>query len=229
MVNVKIIQVCPRFYPDIGGIESHVYEISKRLAENNDVLVYTTDPTGKLPKKEIINGIKIHRFRSFAPNESYFFSPDLYFALKKEKCDVLHVHSFQAFPAFLAYLNRNISRKLIFTPHYHPIGGTIFRSFLRKFYDKIQKKIFDGSNGIICLTNYEKEILHSKYTIPLEKIIVIPNGVDIKKFKNLKTPKKEHSFRILYVGRLEKYKRVHWILLSLRSLIKNSQIKKYIL
>ena len=78
--NMKIIQVCPRFFPDIGGIETHVYEISKRLAKdsNNEVYVYTTDPTGKLPKKQIIDGIHVRRFKSFAPNEAYFFSLQLY-------------------------------------------------------------------------------------------------------------------------------------------------------
>lgn len=91
---MKIIQVCPRFFPDIGGIETHVYEISKRLAKDNDVYVYTTDPTGKLPKQEMIEGVNVLRFKSFAPNEAYFFSPLMYFALKKQSCDILHVHSF---------------------------------------------------------------------------------------------------------------------------------------
>ena len=51
---MKIIQVCQRYYPDIGGIETHVREISEMLVKRGyDIEVVCTDPTGKLPEKEI--------------------------------------------------------------------------------------------------------------------------------------------------------------------------------
>jgi glycosyltransferase involved in cell wall biosynthesis len=60
---MRIAQVCPRYYPYIGGIETHVKEISERLMMRNfEVEVLTTDPSGKLPKEEIINCIKVRRF-----------------------------------------------------------------------------------------------------------------------------------------------------------------------
>lgn len=220
--------MCPRFLPNIGGIETHVYEISKRLSRKHKVLVYTTDPTGKLPKEEVIKNIKIKRFKSYAPNQAFYFSPQLYFALKKESCDVLHVHSFQAFPAFLAYLamDKNRVKKLIFTPHYHPKGGTVFRSFLRKFYDGIQKQILINADKVVCVSNYERKILNKKFNIPFKKMIYIPNGIDAEKFEKLPKVKKVFDFQILFVGRLEKYKRVQWILNSLKRLIEIYPNKK---
>jgi glycosyltransferase involved in cell wall biosynthesis len=68
---MKILQVCPRYPPDIGGVEEHVRNISERLARKYDVTVFTTDPTGKFQKKAIINSVKIRRFKSWAPSESY--------------------------------------------------------------------------------------------------------------------------------------------------------------
>ena len=51
---MKIAQVCPRYFPCIGGVETNVKEISERLVlENHDVEVITTDPSGKLRKKDI--------------------------------------------------------------------------------------------------------------------------------------------------------------------------------
>ena len=47
---MKIAQICPRFYPDIGGVETHVYEISRRLAKEFELEILTTDPSGKLIK-----------------------------------------------------------------------------------------------------------------------------------------------------------------------------------
>ena len=40
---MKIVQVCHRYYPNTGGIENHVKEISERLAKKFDVEVITAD------------------------------------------------------------------------------------------------------------------------------------------------------------------------------------------
>jgi len=226
---MKIIQVCQRFNPDIGGIEKHVYEISKRLARNNDIYVYTTDPSGKLPKKDFIDGIKVFRFKSFAPNEAYFFSPSMYFALRKQSCDILHAHSFHAFPAFLAYNAVKNFRKFVFTPHYHPVASTPFRNNMHRLYDPLQVKIFHKANKIICVSDHEIELINQRFRIPKEKMVNIPNGIDVKRFEKLaryKKYKKKDNFRILYVGRLEKYKRIQWILFAVREILKRFPDKK---
>jgi glycosyltransferase involved in cell wall biosynthesis len=226
--EVKIIQVCPRFLPYIGGVEKHVYEISKRLAKKHKVVVYTTDPSGELPKNEKVDGITIKRFRSFAPSEAYFFSYGLFSSLKKESCDILHAHCFQAFPSILAIEAAKKSRikKIIFTPHFHPNAGTMYRNFLRKFYDSCQKRTFLKSDKIICISEREKEILNNRFQIEQQKMSVIPNGIDIEKFRNLPDIKKTKNFKMLYVGRLEKYKRIHWILIALKRIIERNYDQK---
>jgi glycosyltransferase involved in cell wall biosynthesis len=222
---MKIVQVCPRFFPDIGGVETHVYEISKRLAKDNEVCVYTTDPTGKLPKEEVLDGIRVLRFKSFAPNDAYFFSPQLYFALKKESCDVLHVHSFHALPSFMAYCATKNFKKLIFTPHYHPRASTRFRGVMHKLYDSLQSRLFRKADKVICVSDYERDLISKKFGVPRLKIANIPNGIDVERFMELPECRKD-GFHILYVGRLEKYKRVQWILESLKDLIKKYPDRK---
>ncbi len=50
---MKIAQVCPRYYPYIGGVETHVQEISQRLVKRGfEVDVVCTDTTGGLRKRE---------------------------------------------------------------------------------------------------------------------------------------------------------------------------------
>ena len=81
---MRIAQVCARYYPYIGGVETHVREVSERLAKKAiEVEVLTTDSSGKLPKQEIINGVKIRRFKSWAPSDAYRFSPLLHSYLCK--------------------------------------------------------------------------------------------------------------------------------------------------
>jgi len=220
-MSMKIIQVCPRFLPCIGGVETHVYEISRRLAKNNEVFVFTTDSSGKLPKEEIIDGIKVRRFKSFAPNESYFFSFELLSALKKENCDILHSHSFHSMTSFLSYLatDKCKPKKFIFTPHYNIGAGSKFRDFLHIFYDPIQKKLFWGANKVICVSRYEKDIIKKKFGVSEEKIVYIPNGLNLEEFDTVEKQTKLYDFEILFVGRLEKYKRVHEAIYALKPII----------
>jgi len=217
---MKIIQVCPRFFPHIGGVETHVYEISKRLAKKHEVYVYTTDPSNKLPRFDVIDGIKVRRFWSFAPNDSYFFSPGLYFALKKENCDIIHAHLYHAFPAIEAVFARSNKSKFIFNPYFHGESHTKFRNFLFNFYHLVGEKIFQKADSIICSSEYEKEILRK--FLNYNKVSVIPLGIDVDKFK--KNMKKMQEIKtILYVGRLEKYKGVDQLIKAM-SLLKNYDI-----
>lgn len=52
-MSIKVAQVCPRYYPYIGGVETHVESISERLAgQGLDVEILTTDPSGNLLSEE---------------------------------------------------------------------------------------------------------------------------------------------------------------------------------
>jgi len=215
---MKILQVCPRYPPDIGGVEEHVKNISERLARKYDVSVFTTDPTGKFPKEEIINGVKVRRFKSWAPSESYYFSRELKECLmrKSDDFDVVHAHSYHAFPALYAAQAKNMN-KLIFTPHYHGGGHTFFRSMLHVPYKFLGKNIFSKADKIICVSNYEKSLVLNHFKICEEKVTVIPNGVNLEEFKCLERRKKDYR-AILYVGRLEKYKGVQYLIEALSNL-----------
>ncbi|WP_292379757.1 glycosyltransferase family 4 protein [Methanosarcina sp. UBA289] len=220
---MKIAQICPRYYPDIGGVETHVREISERLVKaGHDVEVITTDPTGKLSKREIVNGVKVLRFRSFAPGNAYYLAPQIYTYLKEHDYDVIHAHSYHAFPAFFASLERH-GGKLVFTPHYHRHGHTAFRDLLHKPYRLLGKMIFSRADSVICVSEYEKKLVESDFKVA-EKTIKIPNGINLKEFENLKQPGKESKKKarreklLLYVGRLEEYKGIQYIIQSLPEL-----------
>jgi glycosyltransferase involved in cell wall biosynthesis len=203
---MKLLQVCPRYYPNIGGVEEHVRNISERLVKDYDVTVATTDPSGKLLKEEVINGVKIKRFTSWAPKESYFFSRDLNTFLKanSQSFDIVHAHSYHAFPALYAAQTKG-KNKLFFTAHYHGTGHSFLRKFLHVPYKHFGKKIFDAADQLICVSNYERDLLLRNFKINPVKTHVIPNGVTISDFQGIVKRKRTHR-TILFVGRLEKYK-----------------------
>ncbi|AAM30345.1 glucosyltransferase [Methanosarcina mazei Go1] len=222
---MKIAQICPRYSPDIGGVETHVKEISERLVKaGHDVEVITTDPSGKLEKRDTINGVKVIRFRSFAPGNAYYFAPQIYFYLKKHNFDVIHAHSYHALPALFAALGKR-ERKLVFTPHYHRSGHTAFRNLLHKPYRLFGKVIFSRSDSVICVSEYEKRLVEADFRVE-GKTVKIPNGINLKEFEHLRNSqkgkgvekKKGKEKTLLYVGRLEEYKGVQYIIQSLPEL-----------
>jgi len=209
---MKILQVCPRYYPYIGGLETHVKEVSERLAKKGlEVEIWTTDPFGTLPKEDMIGNLKIKRFRSWAPNEAYYFSRDLKKCLAKNmgRFDIVHAHGYHAFPALYAAQTKS-KNKLIFTPHYHGKGHTFFRNLLHIPYRFLAKRLLEKADRIICVSNYEKSLLTQNFKVNEEKILTISNGLNLEEFKALRKQKKDYR-AILCVARLEKYKGIGFL------------------
>ena len=47
---MRLLIATPRAFPYMGGVENHVYQVSRRLAQAGlSVTVVSTDPDGKLP------------------------------------------------------------------------------------------------------------------------------------------------------------------------------------
>ena len=49
---MKILQVCPKYYPSIGGVEQHVRNTSERLAYDHEITVFTCDSSGQCLRKK---------------------------------------------------------------------------------------------------------------------------------------------------------------------------------
>jgi glycosyltransferase involved in cell wall biosynthesis len=221
-----IAHVCHRYYPYIGGVETHVEEICTRLLNRGlQVEVLTTDPSGKLPVEETVNGVKVRRFKSWAPNEAYYFSESLrkYLKKKSSEYDVVHAHGYHSFPALYAAQAKG-RNKLVFTPHYHGSGHTVFRSLLHRPYKFLSRGIFERADKVVCVSNYEQALIFEHFRVDRERTVVIPNGIKLDEFRNLEKRSKNHKIA-LYVGRLEKYKGVHHLIRALSKLNDNISLE----
>jgi glycosyltransferase involved in cell wall biosynthesis len=209
---MKILQVCPKYHPVIGGAEEYVKNISERLAKKHEVTVFACDPSGKLPREEKINGVLVRRFKSFSPGNAYHISLKMERELKKSEFDIVHGHNYHALPL---YFSRNAKRKrFIVNPYYHVYGSTLIRDFLIKLYKQFGKVLFEQADRIITLSEYEKHLLLNDFNINDDKISVIPNGVDLAGFDNLGGISRD-SKGILCISRLEEYKGVQHIIKAL--------------
>ena len=65
---LRVLMVTARYLPDMGGIETHVNEVSRRLAMNGDfeITVLATDRTRSRPDREVIEGVTVLRVPGLA-------------------------------------------------------------------------------------------------------------------------------------------------------------------
>lgn len=214
---MKVIQVTPRYFPHIGGVEKHVKEISEMLVMKGfEVEVLCTDSSRKLPRQEIINGVKVTRFWAFSPNESYYFSPSMYFYLKDQTYDVVHAHNYHSFTSLFAALAKK--RKFIFTPHSFGFNKSLTKNILHKLYKPFGSYIFKSADKIISIAEVEKEMLIHTFNIPIDKIIYLPLPIKIVPKNILKYDKK---FTIIaFFGRLSQEKNID-VLIRAFELVRN--------
>lgn len=223
---MKIIQVCPTYFPAIGGIATHVKELSEVLVKKgHEVEVVCTDSSGKLPKKEIINGVKITRFWAFAPREAYYFSPEMYFYLKAQKYDVIHAHNYHSFQALFAAFARK--KRFVFTPHTFGFSRSLIRNILHRLYKPWGSYIFKSADRIISTAQFERNWLIKTFKIPESRIIYIP--LPINPVHTIVDIPRSEVKRIGYFGRLSVEKNLKVLISSFKLLRnKNSDIGLFI-
>jgi glycosyltransferase involved in cell wall biosynthesis len=219
---LRILQVCPDSYSEIGGISFHVKSISERLAKHHDVTVFATNASGLLPWREIVNGVKVERFRAYAPTNAYMFTVDMPLRMRKERFDVVHAHGYHAIPLHLARFAKGDC--FVATPHFHGSGHSSFRNSLMRVLKPFGRDTLNRADAIIAVSDFEKALMVHDFGFEEKKVHVIPNGVDFSEFEGLRKQSHESS-TILYVGYLAAYKGPQYLVEALPRLRKDVILK----
>lgn len=215
---MRVALISHRYWPSYGGVQTHVESLALGLAKNSvQVEIFTTDPSGLLPRTEIRNGIVIHRFSAVAPSGAYCLSLPLYFALQQlHNFDVIHAHNYGALPMTIAALSKPFHRlPIVLTPHFHPSGSTKFRTALRKIFLPIGRHALRTADAIVALTEFERTSLVSKFGLNSKKVFVVANGIAIPQAR----PNGKRENTLLVVSRLEEDKGIE-VLFSAISLVR---------
>lgn len=223
---MKILQITSSFFPVLGGQEKVVYEISKRLSERgHELTILTTDlfsENEKYVKEEFSEGIRIMRFKNKYFLGGYGYCPEAVKWLKKnwKNYDVVHSHGYNRYLSEIA-LNKLYKKKpLIFSPHgfIHTKKNLIFK----KIHDLTLGKFVRKANYCTALTNLDFGE-YKRLGVKQEKIIKIPNGVDINRFsknnkKEIAEIKKKYGKFILYVGRIHESKGLQYVIEAIKNI-----------
>jgi len=239
---MHIIQVTPRFPPAIGGVEEHVCRISLELLKRGHkvTVVTSNEVDGKTSslRTEIMQGIHVHRFPLFMPKmlRELWFIPDVLRIFHHLKGDIVHVHGYRCLSSCTAVYLAHFKRvPTVFTPHgiYPP----------RSFTNALLKSTFDHTLGRLLLNFSDRIIALSEHNVRLllqigaspDKIVLVPNGVDVEEFKNLQRSKKileelgSNGPVLLYVGRIDWNKQIERVVESMPLIIKEFPSAKFVI
>ncbi|MCX6777836.1 MAG: glycosyltransferase family 4 protein [Candidatus Micrarchaeota archaeon] len=203
---MKIAQVVHSFPPDTGGIEGHTYNLAKGMAaRGHEVTVFTSKPKGA-KNDELVDGFRVRRFPyiNVLSLSSVRIIPFLTLHLLRADADVYHSHGYGSLQPFCAAVAAKIRGKpFVFTLHGYPkmegpmaVMQWLYKNTLARFYLWAASSVISVASANI--TNIAAEV-------DGRKIRVIHNGVDMEMFK-CKNGITKAKNRIVYVGRLDKYK-----------------------
>lgn len=219
------IAMVGKFPPHIGGISTYVYELSKKLIENNDEVYVLTYPADNVEYVENIYvetaktiNIKGLRGLFFAFNGTL----KLMNIVQANDIDLIHAH-FLSPPGLIALLTSKIT-KVPYCVTLH--GSDIFISYKNKILQPLFKSILQNALAVFVVSEAVKKEALKITGINIEnKIQITYNSVDLVRFSpnNKGILKKEMSITkpiILFVGNLVYQKGVEY-LIKAKKLMKN--------
>ena len=224
---MKILQIHSFFYPHVGGSETYVLELSKRLVHRgHQVLVVTSKLPGNLDY-EYTEGIEVLRVAGcYFPKVPYFlFTPRLLRVLMQlaPRFDIIHSHGRFFFSTNCVALLRRLRKDCRFVLTLHatqPKTQIAALQRLESFYEHTLGRFTMGAaDAIIALDeNVRNHVI--PYGANGKKIKLIPNGVDVECFKPKPTLHDNTSppFQIGYIGNLVYRKGVHDLIQALSQL-----------
>ena len=193
----------------MGGIETHVLEVSRRLAAmGHDVTVLTTDSTGSLQCNEVVEKIKVRRVPVVRGSGDALLAPQIYRAVSEIDCDVIHVQGFHTFvpPLAMAAASR---RGIPFVATFHSGGhSSPLRHAARGLQRLALKPLLLRASQLIGVSEFEAQLFAEGLGVPLSSVRVVPNGSQMARPEKAGTPDPDRPL-VVSMGRLEKYKGHH--------------------
>ncbi|MGH9921686.1 MAG: glycosyltransferase family 4 protein, partial [Nitrososphaerales archaeon] len=231
-MNITI--VCPFYYPNlIGGAEVSIKLLAEWLA-SNDFNVQVVSFDGRIDS-ETINKVKVKRYPVISTKglSLTLMYPVLRAMQKFEGITDLY-HVYDAYPAIGAGLYKTFKgkRRIVATldnyAGFCPVSTAIcsacdrFPSRMRCLFEQtstlekplgftyaliypLLSRLARKLDKYIAVSNIVAE-LYVKYGFNSQKIVVIPNFIDIKSMKLDRTKSGNKKFNILYVGAVSRHK-----------------------
>ena len=195
---MKVLQILPEL--NVGGVETGTVDLSKYLVRLGHTSVVVS--AGGAMVKELEDGGAKHY--TLGVNKKSIISifkliPKLVQIIKQEEIDIVHARS--RVPAWIAYFACRRTRAIFLTTCH---------GYYRKY---LFSDVMGWGKRVIVLSNVIARHMIEDFSVPHERIKLIPRSVDLEKFKYLDPKiKRKEDFNVGIIGRITPLKgHLHFI------------------
>ncbi|KAJ5188214.1 Glycosyl transferase family 1 [Penicillium cf. griseofulvum] len=182
----NIAMVSDFFFPQSGGVESHIYQLSSKLIDRgHKVIIITHAYKGRTGVRYLTNGLKIYHVPFFVVyRETTFptvfsFFPIFRNIVIREEIEIVHGHaSLSSFCAEAILHARSMGLRTVFTDH-SLFGFADAASILT---NKLLKFTLSDVDHAICVSHTCKENTVLRASLDPLMVSVIPNAVVAENF-----------------------------------------------
>jgi glycosyltransferase involved in cell wall biosynthesis len=176
-----------------------------------------------LPNRQEINRVMVRRFRERVSGDAYPAGLSLlsYLLAHREDYDVVNAHNYHALPLFWSSLAR--ASRLVASTHYHGKGHTSLANWMHPYYRPLGSWAVRRAQKVICASKFELELVSAHLGVKKERIEIVPDGISLAALQGADQLDLQAG-ALLYVGRLEKYKRVDLAIAALHHLPENFRL-----
>lgn len=170
------------FFPNMGGVEEHIYNLSQCLIlKGHKVIIITHSYNDRVGVRYLTNGLKVY----YLPIKVFYNQcilptmigniPLLRYILLREQIEIIHGHSsFSALAHEAMLIGSLLGLKTVFTDH-SLFGFADVTAVIANMFLQIS---LSGCNHCICVSHTGKENTVLRASVPSERVSVIPNAVD---------------------------------------------------
>lgn len=204
----RVLQVVQRFFPELGGTETHVAEVARRLAERGsiDLTVFATDRSGTLPRRESMDGFDVVRRRSYPRQLDLYLCPGMIPVIRGGDWDLVHFQGVHTLVPPLGMLAA-LSARLPYVVSFHSGGhSSAARSAMRETQWKVLSPLLRRAARLVAVSRFEQAYFARAIGVDPSRFTVIGNGGALPEVPPEVLPV---PGRIVTSGRLERYKGHH--------------------
>ncbi|KAF3274944.1 Phosphatidylinositol N-acetylglucosaminyltransferase gpi3 subunit [Orbilia oligospora] len=205
-MSYNIAMVSDFFFPQPGGVESHIYQVSSKLVDRGHKVVIITHSYGdRTGVRYLANGIKVYYvpfwvvYRESALPTVFSFFPILRQIVLRERIDIVHGHgSLSAFCQEGLLHAKTMGLKTCFTDH-SLFGFADAASILT---NKLLKFTLSDVDHVICVSHTCKENTVLRAALDPFTVSAIPNALVSKDFRPADSPPPTSTITIVVISRL---------------------------
>ncbi len=216
----NILMVTARYFPYMGGIETHVYEVGRRLVKKGvGVTILTTVPhtlvsSPSFPTEEYVDGVRILRVPAWPARRDYYFAPEIFSLIKHGDWDLVHCQGCHTLVPLLAMLAAQTA-KIPYILSFHTGGhSSNFRNKIRNTQWRMLRPLLARASRLIGVSHFEADYFRNLLHLPAKQFIVVSNGSTLPTVTQLPVEEKDQTL-IISIGRLERYKGHHHLITAL--------------